>query len=41
MRDRLIHEYFGVDVETVWTTVIESLPPLKATIHVILASLKS
>ncbi len=41
MRDRLIREYFGVDVETVWTTVVESLPPLKATIQVILASLKS
>ena len=29
MRDKLIHEYFGVDLELVWKTVKEDLPILK------------
>lgn len=29
MRDKLIHDYFGVDVETVWLTTREDLPILK------------
>jgi uncharacterized protein with HEPN domain len=29
MRDILVHEYFGVDLELTWTTVKESLPDLK------------
>ena len=29
MRDKLIHEYSGVDLETVWGVVKEELPPLK------------
>jgi uncharacterized protein with HEPN domain len=29
MRDKLIHDYFGVDIETVWLTAIEDLPVLK------------
>jgi uncharacterized protein with HEPN domain len=29
MRDKLIHEYFGVDLETVWQTVKEDIPLLK------------
>lgn len=32
MRDKLIHEYFGVDIETVWDTVNEDLFPLKTLI---------
>ena len=32
MRDKLIHEYFGVDLETVWQTIQEDLPKLKPTI---------
>lgn len=28
MRNRLIHEYFGVDIAIVWQTLIEDLPPL-------------
>lgn len=28
MRDKLIHAYFGVDVEVVWKTVRQDLPPL-------------
>ena len=30
MRDKLIHDYFGIDVETVWLTVLQDIPPLKA-----------
>jgi uncharacterized protein with HEPN domain len=28
MRDKLAHEYFGVDLQTVWTTIREDLPAL-------------
>jgi len=29
MRDKLIHEYWGVNLETVWKTVKEDVPSLK------------
>jgi uncharacterized protein with HEPN domain len=29
MRDKLIHEYFGIDVEILWKTIKEDIPPLK------------
>lgn len=29
MRDKLIHEYFGVDLEIVWAVIREELPPLR------------
>jgi len=29
MRDKLIHEYFGVNLDVVWKTVQEEIPPLK------------
>lgn len=29
MRDKLTHEYFGVDLKTVWATIVEDIPPLK------------
>jgi len=29
MRNRLIHEYFGVDKKVVWDTCQVDLPPLK------------
>ncbi len=32
MRDKLIHEYFGVDVEVLWKTVQQDLPTLKVLI---------
>ena len=28
-RNHLIHQYFGVDVETVWNTINENIEPLK------------
>ena len=32
MRNRLIHEYFGVDSDIVWQTIEEDLAPLEATV---------
>jgi len=29
MRDKLIHDYLGVDTEIIWQTIIEDLPILK------------
>ena len=29
MRNKLIHEYFGIDVEVVWETTQEDVPELK------------
>lgn len=29
MRDKLIHDYFGVDYEIVWDVIINELPKLK------------
>jgi len=39
MRDKLIHDYFGVDVEKVWLTVQIDIPVLKKQISRILKSL--
>jgi len=36
MRNKLIHDYFGVDLEKVWLTTKEDLPPLKKQILQIL-----
>ena len=37
MRNKVIHEYFGVDVTILWKTVKEDLPPLKKEIKKIRA----
>ena len=39
MRDVLIHDYFGADVETVWLTVTEKIPQVKPMIEKILEKL--
>ncbi len=36
MRDRLIHNYFGVDYDIVWDVVINKVPTLDAEIRLIL-----
>ena len=36
MRDRLIHNYFGVDYEIVWDAVITEVPRLNAKVREIL-----
>jgi len=38
MRDKLIHDYFGVDIEKVWLTATEDLPTLKTEIQKILSA---
>ena len=40
MRDKLIHDYFGVDLEAVWKTAQEDLPPLQVRVAGILAFLE-
>ena len=35
MRDKLMHHYFGVNLETVWKTIHEDIPYLKKEIYVI------
>ncbi len=37
MRDKLIHDYFGVDVDKVWLTAKDDLPDLKIRIQQILS----
>lgn len=40
MRDKLIHEYFGVDIKIIlWKTIKKDIPPLKPLIQNILESL--
>jgi uncharacterized protein with HEPN domain len=40
MRNRLIHAYFDVDLDIVWTTVAEDLPPLLPVLESALAQLE-
>lgn len=39
MRDKLIHEYFGVDLSVVWAVVKNELPPLRSEIERLAAML--
>jgi len=39
MRDILVHDYFGVNLRRVWTTVQHDLPLLRAAITQLLADL--
>ncbi len=36
MRDKLMHHYFGIDLETVWKVVNENIPQLKKDMEEIL-----
>lgn len=36
MRDKLVHEYFGVDLELVWEVVQNDLPPFKKQVEELL-----
>ena len=33
MRNKIIHEYFGVDLEIIWTAIKEEIPKLKKEIN--------
>lgn len=37
MRDKLIHEYFGVNYQVLWKTVQTDIPPLQSRITKVLA----
>lgn len=39
MRDKMIHEYFGVDLEILWKTIKKDIPPLKKLIQDVLKDL--
>ncbi|MEA3240392.1 MAG: DUF86 domain-containing protein [Pseudomonadota bacterium] len=39
MRDKLIHQYFGVDLGIVWAVVKNELPPLRAEIKLLLSKM--
>jgi uncharacterized protein with HEPN domain len=39
MRNLLVHEYFGVDSEEVWSTAVNDLPLLRPEIEAMLAEL--
>ncbi|HEX9116039.1 MAG TPA: DUF86 domain-containing protein [Anaerolineae bacterium] len=41
MRDRLIHDYFGVDYDIVWDAVINKIPELRITVEQMIADLGS
>lgn len=38
LRDVLIHNYMGVDIEAVWSIVEVNIPPLKVTVEALLVS---
>jgi uncharacterized protein with HEPN domain len=40
MRDRMIHEYFGVNLQIVWERVEEDVPDLKQKVQAILKALE-
>ena len=40
MRDKLIHEYHGVDLEIVWEVIEKEIPPLKPKFEKILEELE-
>lgn len=40
MRDKVIHFYFGINLERVWLTVIEDIPAIKPLIEKVLDDYK-
>ena len=38
MRDKMIHDYFGVNLDIVWAVVERDLPPLRRVVETLLAS---
>jgi uncharacterized protein with HEPN domain len=41
MRDVLIHDYFGVDLEVLWKTLHENLPPVEPQLLGLLAEMQT
>jgi uncharacterized protein with HEPN domain len=40
LRNRVIHEYFGVDLDIVWSVITLDLPPMKSGVQQILDDLR-
>jgi len=40
MRNRLIHAYFEIDLDVLWKTVLEDIPPLIKELEKVLPSQK-
>jgi len=40
MRDKLIHDYFDVDIDTVWETAMNDIPTLLDSINSIIEDLE-
>jgi uncharacterized protein with HEPN domain len=40
MRDKLIHGYFGVDIDAVWNTIQKDMPTLKKHIEIMIENEK-
>jgi len=40
MRDKLIHEYFGIDLEIVWEVINNELPPVRPLIQTVLEDIE-
>ncbi len=40
MRNVLVHDYFGVDLEEVWRVVERDLPDLKSKLHILVRGLE-
>ena len=38
MRDKLVHDYFGVDIDKVWLTALDDLPVLRDQVQRILTN---
>ena len=39
LRHALVHQYFGVDLDAIWSIAVDDLPPLEAAIAAILAGI--
>ena len=39
MRNLLVHEYFGIDIEEVWSTAVNDLPLLRPLVEAMMAEL--
>ncbi len=37
LRHALVHQYFGVDLDAIWSIAVDDLPPLEAAVRAILA----
>ena len=40
-RDKMIHEYFGIDLEVIWQTINDDLPVLKQEVKAIISKQRS